>query len=129
MRKNTGPRGGIRLGDEVLPQTSLLLIFHLPSLEPGQLEARAERQGRAGQSRQWLWLQSQHSAPRKEQAAQQVNIPNGNSTTRDIPCLLKHYRVTQPRKSVEGLERKEEGQSPVQGPASVLPASSDSLND
>lgn len=34
MRKNTGPRGGIRLGDEVLPQTSLLLIFHLPSLEP-----------------------------------------------------------------------------------------------
>lgn len=58
MRKNTGPQGGIQLGDEVLPQTSLLLIFHLPSLEPDQLEVRAERQGRAGQSRQWLWLQS-----------------------------------------------------------------------
>lgn len=119
MSTNIGPSGWNSTGDKAEPQISVLLIFHLA--RPDQLEARAELQGRAGQSQRWLWLQSQHSAPRKEQAAQQVNIPNGNSTTRDIPCLSKHYRVTQPRKSVEGLEGKEEGQSHISAPCLFRP--------
>lgn len=90
------------------PQISLLVTFHLVSLGLDQLEVRAHLQGRAGESQWWLWLQSQHSAPGKEQSCPASQYSQWQLDHQGYSLPFQTLQSDTAKKECEGLGRKEE---------------------